>query len=128
MEFVNWYYMAQNSLDEQEKRLLLSKLAILISPFAPHLGEEFWSILGNKKSIFKEKWPTYEKSLIEDKQIELVVQINGKLRSKIKVSPTISQQEALVLAKEDKKIKSFLGKHKIKREIFVKGRLINLVV
>jgi leucyl-tRNA synthetase len=66
--------------------------------------------------------------LIEDKQIELVVQINGKLRSKIKVSPTISQQEALVLAKEDKKIKSFLGKHKIKREIFVKGRLINLVV
>ena len=128
MEFVNWYYTAQNSLDEQEKRFLFSKLAILISPFAPHLGEEFWSILGNKKSIFKEKWPTYEKSLIEDKQIELVVQINGKLRSKIKVSPTISQQEALVLAKEDKKIKSFLGKHKIKREIFVKGRLINLVV
>jgi leucyl-tRNA synthetase len=128
MELINWYYVSQNSLKNQEKYFLLSNLAIIISPFAPHLGEEFWSMLGNQGSIFKEKWPEYNKDLVKDKEVEMVIQINGKLRGRIRVPANISQEEAFSLAVGDKKVKKFLGKSKVKKKIFIKGKLVNLVV
>jgi leucyl-tRNA synthetase len=102
--------------------------AKLISPFAPHLAEEIWSQLGHKKSIFTEKWPEFDKNLVKDETIELVVQINGKLRDKISVPADISEDEARSQALASEKVKMFLGDQEPKKVIFVKGRLINIVV
>ena len=105
-----------------------SILLILLSPFAPHIAEELWEKLGHKESIFKEKWPEYDQSLIKDEEIELVIQINGKLRDRIRVSADISEEEAIKSGKESKKVKNFIGDKEIKKVIFVKGKLINIVV
>lgn len=104
------------------------KFLILLSPFAPHVAEELWEKLGHKESIFKEKWPEYDPALIKDEEMELVIQINGKLRDRIKVSADISEEEAIKFGKESEKVKNFIGDKEIKKVIFVKGKLINIVV
>lgn len=104
------------------------KFLILLSPFAPHLAEELWEKLGHKESIFKEKWPQYDPKLIKDEEIELVIQINGKLRDRIKVSADISEDEAKKIAIESEKVKNFIEDKNIKKVIFVKGKLINIVI
>ena len=100
----------------------------ILSPFAPHLSEELWQQLGNKKSILKESWPAYNDKLAQAQQIELVIQVNGKIRDKIKVSVDITEQQAEKLAKESEKVKKYLTSKTTKNTIFVPGRLINFVV
>lgn len=100
----------------------------LLSPFAPHIAEELWEKLGHKESIFKEKWPEYDSEMIRDEEIELIVQVNGKLRDKIKVSSEISEDEAFRIAENSEKIKQFIRNKEIKKRIFVKGRLVNIVI
>ncbi|MDZ7799035.1 MAG: class I tRNA ligase family protein [Patescibacteria group bacterium] len=105
----------------------IQKFLIILSPFAPHLAEELWQKLGHKDSIFKEKWPSYDKSKIKEEEIEFVIQVNGKVRDKIQASPDISEKEAREKALASKKVKKFL-KDEPKKVIFVKGKLINLVI
>ncbi|MEA3272657.1 MAG: leucine--tRNA ligase [Patescibacteria group bacterium] len=107
---------------------VFKKLVILLAPFAPHLAEEIWENLDNKKSVFKEKWPEYDKELVRDEKIDLIIQINGKLRDTIKVSADISEEDAKEKALSSEKIKKHLEKQEIKKVIFVKGKLINFVV
>ncbi len=78
----------------------------LLAPFAPHLAEELWLRLGHKDSIFKQKWPEYNPALIRDEEIELVVQINGKVRDRIKISVDTAEAEAKELAKKSQKIQN----------------------
>jgi len=99
-----------------------------LSPFAPHLAEELWEKMGHQESIFKESWPKYDSDLIKDEEIELVVQVNGKLRDRIKVSAGISETEAKKVVMVSKKVKNFIAEKEIKKIIFVKGKLINIVV
>jgi leucyl-tRNA synthetase len=116
---------------EKEKEIQITNyglLVTLLSPFAPFISEELWSKLNHKKSIFEEKWPKYDPKLIKDEEIELVIQINGKVRDKVIVRAEISEEEAKRLAAESEKIKTCLLEKKIKKIIFVKGRLINIVV
>ena len=103
-------------------------LILLLSPFAPFIAEELWSQLGHKESIFKEKWPEYDKNLIKDEEVEMVIQINGKVRDRIKVNSDISEEEVKEKAMNSDKIKSFIADKKTKKIIFIKGRLINIVV
>ena len=107
-------------------------LILLLAPFAPHWAEEFWhqihSNLSQEQSIFQEKWPEFDLKLAKKKEIELVIQINGRVRDKVLVSADISQKQAKKLALEQKKIQLFLQERKIKKIIFVPGRLINFVV
>ncbi|HRY82812.1 MAG TPA: class I tRNA ligase family protein [Candidatus Moranbacteria bacterium] len=119
-----------NAFEKEEKISLLhySYFLLLLSPFAPHISEELWSQLGNKKAIFNESWPKYDPKLIKDEEIEMVVQINGKVRDKIKVSADISEVEAKKIIMESEKIKNYILDKKIKKFIFVKGRLINVVI
>ena len=104
------------------------KFLILLSPFAPHLAEELWEKLGHKESIFKEKWPTYDKKLAKDETIELVIQVNGKLRDTIEVKANISEKDAKEMALESKKIQKWTKGKKVVKVIFVKGKLVNIVV
>jgi len=106
----------------------IETLAKIISPFAPHLAEELWNELDHKKSIFSEKWPQYDPALVKEKIIELVVQINGKVRGRFSVPAEISEDEAKKTALSDAAIQKWLGGQEPKKVIFVKGRLINIVV
>jgi len=126
-----------NELDKQEKISLkhYTLYLLLLSPFAPHLAEELWSKLGNHrqggagtKSIFQEKWPEYNQNLIKDEEFELIIQISGKVRDKIRVKMDIFEDEAKKLAMQSEKIKTQIENKEIKKIIFVKHRLINIVV
>ncbi len=100
----------------------------LLAPFAPHITEEFWHSLGNKKSIHLEKWPKYDPKLIKEDNFELIIQINGRVRDKILVPAEISQKEAENIAFASEKIKVWLKEGKVKKIIFVPNKLINMVL
>ena len=114
----------------RQKQLLITNyqsLITLLSPFAPHLAEELWETLGNKKSIFNQKWPAYDKKLIKEKEIQLVIQVNGKVRDKLQVSAGITEPVAKKKALQSEKVKKWV-KGVPKKVIFVKGKLINIVI
>ena len=102
----------------------LKKAIMLIAPLAPHMAEELWSIAGEKESIFKAPWPSYDKEAVASELITMVIQIKGKVRGKIEVSPDISEDEVKKLALE----KVNISADDVKKIIFVKGRLVNILV
>jgi len=104
------------------------KFIIMLAPFAPHLVEELWSKLGNKNSVFKEKWPKYDPKLVKDEMIELVIQVNGKVRDRLEVEAGIAEDEAKKLALESEKIKKWVKGKKVVKVIFVQGKLVNIVI
>ncbi len=105
------------------------KFLIILSPFAPHLTEEIWrEKLGHSESIFKASWPKYDPKLIKDEVIKLVIQINGKVRDTLDVPADISEDEAKKISQESEKIKKWLEGKEIVKIIFVKGKLINIVI
>ncbi|MDD5294949.1 MAG: leucine--tRNA ligase, partial [Patescibacteria group bacterium] len=99
-----------NELEKQEEIPVenYASLLVLLSPFAPHIAEELWSNLGHEESIFRETWPKYDPKLVKDEEIELVIQINGKVKAKIIVSADNSQEEATGLIKNSERIKGYL--------------------
>ena len=100
----------------------------LLSPFAPHISEELWEKLGHKESIFLQSWPQADERYLKEEEIQMVVQINGKLRDKIFVAPDVTEDEAKETALKSGKIIAFIGEKEIKKVIFVPGRLINIVI
>ena len=106
----------------------LEKFLLILSPFAPHMAEELWTKLGHKESIFKEAWPKYDESKIRDEEVELVVQINGKIRAKLKLPADTSEAEAVKVAKSDENVKKYLDGVEIKKTIFVANKLISFVI
>ena len=119
-----------NEMDKQKKISITDYqlLITVLSPFAPHITEELWKDLDNKKSIHLQEWPKYNSELAKEKEITLVVQINGKLRDQIKVSADISEDEAKKIALESEKIQKWVEEKEIRRIVFVKGKLVNVVV
>ena len=101
----------------------------LLAPFAPHMAEEIWrGVLGNKTSIHREPWPSYDPALIKDTTATIVVQVNGKVRGSFEARADISQHDAESRARALPRIKEFVGTQKPKRVIYIPGRLINIVV
>lgn len=119
-----------NKLFESEKvsKEKFAKFILLLSPFAPHIAEELWEKMGNKDSITKEKWPEYDEKIIKEDKFDLIIQINGKVRDKVNVNVGISEEEALKLARESKKIEKYIDGKKIIKIIMIKDRLLNIVV
>jgi leucyl-tRNA synthetase len=119
-----------NEFEKEESIFIIhyTLYIILLSPFAPHIAEELWEKLGHKESIFKEKWPEYDEDLIKDETINLVIQVNSKVRDIIEVAADISEDEAKKIAFESEKVKKWLGDREVKKVIFVKGKLINIVI
>ena len=100
----------------------------MLSPIAPHIGEELWSILGHKDTITYEPWPTYDESKLVDDEVEIVVQVNGKVRSKVKVAKDASKEQLEEIAKEDEKVKELIEGKEIVKVITIPGKLVNIVV
>ena len=104
-------------------------LATILSPFAPHIAEELWSQMGHKTSIFLEKWPKYDPKLVVEKEANIVIQVNGKVRDQIAVSADASEDDIKKMAFESEKIKKYIPNiDNIRKIVFVPGRLINFVV
>ena len=100
----------------------------ILSPFAPHVGEELWKRLGHGTSLAYEPWPAHDEAKLARDVMLIAVQISGKLRSQVEVAPDATEATILAAAKADEKIAPLLAGKEIKREIYVKGRLVNLVV
>lgn len=109
-------------------RKILKPFVQVLAPFAPHIAEELWSKLGYKNSIAYEKFPYVDIAYLEDEEVNLAVQVNGKLRGEMKVSKDLSQEEIFQKAKELEKVKIHLDGKNIVREIYVKDKLLNFVV
>lgn len=101
--------------------------ALLLSPFAPHLGEEIWSRLGHTTTLAYASWPSFDEALAKDDLITVAVQVNGKLRGTLEVAPDIAQADVIEMAKADENVKKFLT-GAIVKEIYVPGKIVNLVV
>lgn len=109
-------------------RLELEIFLKLLAPFAPHVTEELWQMLGEKSSIHQAPWPKYDRKLVRAKKVTLVVQVNGKLRDKLLVEAGISQEQAQKLALASERVQKYLGGKKPQKAIYVADRLINFVV
>ncbi len=105
----------------------IERFVLVLSPFAPHLAEEVWSRLGHAESLAHEPWPTYDPSLVTETQIELPVQVKGKVRSKVTVpaEADAAQIEAAVLA--DDRVKAALAGKTVRKVVVVPGRIVNIV-
>ncbi|MFC1504222.1 leucine--tRNA ligase [Spirochaetota bacterium] len=113
--------------DMQSKKCL-DILARLLAPFAPHLAEELWECIGNEPSIISAAWPGYDESLTIDETVEIVLQVNGKIRSKINLSRDISKDAMIKAALEDERIQDWTNGKKVIKEIAVPNKLVNIVV
>jgi len=100
----------------------------ILAPFAPHVAEELWERLGHAESITYAPWPVYDEAKLVREVMTIAVQVMGKLRATIEVPLDASQADILAAAKAEPKVIEFVGGKPIKREIYVKGRLVNLVV
>ena len=101
---------------------------LLLNPFAPHVTEEIWEVMSFGGTVTDQKWPEYDEEKCKENSIEIVAQINGKVRTKLVVPADIRAEDAVALAKEDEKIKEATEGKTIVKELYVKGRLVNIVV
>lgn len=109
-------------------RAELKTLIILVNPFAPHVTEEMWANCGYGEMLAKDaKWPSFDEAKCVDSTVEIVVQINGKIRARLSVPPDIESDKAIALAKKDEGIAAALEGKNIIKEIYVKGKLVNIV-
>lgn len=109
-------------------RAELKTLIILVNPFAPHVTEEMWANCGYGEMLAKDaKWPSFDEAKCVDSTVEIVVQINGKIRARLSVPADIESDKAIALAKKDEGIAAALDGKNIIKEIYVKGKLVNIV-
>ena len=115
--------MAAKGVNKAELRTL----TILLNPFAPHITEEMWQVMNFGGMVHDASWPEYDEEKTKESTVEIALQIMGKVRSRITVPVDISKEEAIALAKADEKIAAAIDGKTIKKEIYVPGKLVNIV-
>ena len=128
MKFYNSISSNLNHVSKDLRREALMKFCILLAPFAPHISEEIWHLIGNSKSVHLEKWPVIDQDALRENSYELVIQINGKVRDKINVEINISDDEIKEKTLVRTNVKKWIDNKTIRKIIIVKGRIINIVV
>ena len=123
MVFVN-----QATRADQISRASVEAFLRILAPFAPHLAEELWQRLGHTEIIASAEWPAWDPAKLEVNTIELAVQVNGKLRAKIALPADVDKDTALSAAKASENVARWLEGKTLRREVYVPGRLVNLVV
>jgi leucyl-tRNA synthetase len=124
MEFINLCQENKGKVGRDSTERFL----VLLSPFAPHVAEELWQRLGHEESIFQQKWPKAEAEFLKEESMTLIIQVNGRVRDRVAVKVDVSEEEARKLAISREKVKNWISGKKIKKVIFVPGRLINIVI
>jgi len=132
MELLNEIYLYKIELNDGIGRAVLREsvehLLKLLSPFAPHIAEELWELLGQKQILALETWPTYDASASELDTVTIVVQVNGKLRANFAVDKSISDEDLKQIALKEPKLEPFLKDKQIVKVIVVPHKLVNFVV
>ncbi|MEJ2704931.1 MAG: leucine--tRNA ligase [Sedimentisphaerales bacterium] len=106
----------------------IEKLVLILAPFAPHIAEELWEKLGHADSLAYEPWPEYDKELIKEKEIELAVQVNGKIKDRIVVSADANEEQIKQKALGNEKVAAAMAGKEPKKVIVIKSRLVNIVM
>jgi leucyl-tRNA synthetase len=113
---------------ESIPRAAWEPFVLLIAPYAPHLGEELWAKLGHTETVSKAAWPTYNEALTHDEEKEIVVQINGKVRSKFTAPAGTAKEQLVEMARQAEKISDWLAGKEIIKSIVVQDKLVNFVI
>ncbi len=133
MELVNQIYQVLEIRIDHEQfwpvvRESVESMVLLVSPMVPHIAEELWQVLGRSGSILNASWPVWREDALKADEMVLVVQINGKLRSRISVPADASQELQQRIALEDPRVREFIGSKPVKKVVIVPKRLVNVVV
>ncbi len=118
----------QIAQSDTPNRWAVETLVKLVSPYAPHLGEELWEVLGHSPSIVQVDWPDYDPELAKDETITIGVQVRGKLRATLEVSPGLGREELERLALEDPNVQRHIKDQEVRKVIVVPDRIVNIVV
>ena len=122
MVFINEAYKV-----DKVSKTFVEGFVKLLHPIAPHLGEELWNRLGHENTIAYEPWPTYDEEKLVEDEVEVVLQVMGKVRSKLNVAKDISKEELETLALNDEKIKQWIDGKTVRKVIVIPGKLVNIV-
>ena len=114
-------------LDEINRELIRSFI-VLLNPFMPHFSQELWELMGESSELTYEDWPKYDESFIIQDEVTIAVQLNGKRRSEINISKDEDESSVLDKARSDEKIAAFIGDKEVVKEIYIKDRIVNIVV
>ncbi|MDR3698584.1 MAG: leucine--tRNA ligase [Candidatus Sulfopaludibacter sp.] len=128
MELVNVLYAEEENLSSALLAEVNEKLALLLAPFAPYLAQEIWEELGKEGPVFRQSWPAFDPELAKEEEAEIVVQVNGKLRTRISASFGTPKEELERRALADEKIQPFLAGKQVVKLITVPDKLVNIVV
>lgn len=130
MELINDLYKYKELEDRNDAVIkeAIKAVVVILAPFAPHLGEELWLMIGKEASVFDIGWPDYDKSAIQLDEVEIIVQVNGKVRNKINAPVGIDQDAMKNLALNDEKIKEFIEGKNVVKVITIPSKLVNIVV
>ena len=123
MEFTNFFLK-----EKVRPKSAMEKLILMLAPYAPHMAEELWQLLGHDNTLAYEPWPTYDEAALVEDTVEIPVQIQGKLRSRITVPADADKAALEEAAKADPKVMEYLEDKQIVKTIVVPGRMVNFVV
>jgi leucyl-tRNA synthetase len=110
------------------ERDAVEPLLVMLAPYAPHLAEELWSLLGHEQSIFTATWPAFDERLAAAGDVEVVVQVNGKVRGRVTVSRGATEAEVVARALQDESVRKFVDGKPVRKTVYVQDRLLNFVV
>ncbi|MFA5393559.1 MAG: leucine--tRNA ligase [Candidatus Ratteibacteria bacterium] len=131
MEFSNFLSAAatdKNNISGANLAEGLKTIALLLAPFCPHFSEELWEKLAGQPSVFSQKWPEYNPEFLIETEHEIIIQVNGKVRGRLKITAGISEKEVKSLACSDSKVAALLAGKEIKKIIVVPDKLVNIVI
>jgi leucyl-tRNA synthetase len=128
MELVNELYAEERNIGGAATAEILEKLALMLAPFAVYLSQEIWEELGHAGPVFRQSWPAYDPELAREDEAEIVVQVNGKLRSRFSAAFGTPKEELEARAFADEKVKTFLQGKQVVKVITVPDKLVNIVV
>jgi len=123
MEFVN-----EANRWETFPRTVAEPFVLMLSPFAPHIAEELWERLGHTESLAYEPWPEVNEEYLKVDEVEIAVQVNGKVRATVRIPAEADQETALAIARQHENVARYIDGKPIRRAIYVPGRIINFVV
>ena len=103
-------------------------VTLLLAPFAPHLAEELWSLLGSESSIFNESWPKHNPLKLQKDEMNIVIQVNGKVRANIALSKNLNKNEVLDQCRQIENVAKYLDGSQLIKEIYVHDKIVNFVV
>lgn len=129
-EFINNLYANMSVLEKNISlySVIMRDLIKIMSPFTPHISEEIWKRFGFKNMVSDSLWPSYDARYVEDKEISIAVQVNGKLRGTININIDATEDKAFLEALKIQNVSNFIGQKPIRKKIYVKGKIVNLVI